>query len=231
MKFLELFAGSRSFSKVADKFGYETYTTDIEPFEKIDQACDMFEFDIDQMLDEFGKPDIIWASPPCTTFSVASISTHWTGGHRAYIPKTRQAEIGMNLVAEAIWIIKTLNPKYFYIENPRGLLRKLDIITKESFIRNTIWYCQYGDTRAKPTDIWTNDYNWKPKPVCKNGNPDCHHERAPRGSRTGTQGLANNYERSKVPEELCQEIIKGIKYDSSKQDKGKHLRKRSQGCI
>ena len=220
MKFLELFAGSRSFSKVADKFGYETYTTDIEPFEKINQVCDIFEFNMDKMLDEFGSPDVIWASPPCTTFSVASISTHWTGGHRAYIPKTRKAEIGMSLVAEAIWIIKTLNPKYFYIENPRGLLRKLDIITKESFIRNTIWYCQYGDTRAKPTDIWTNDYNWKPKPVCKNGNPDCNHERAPRGSRTGTQGLANNYERSKVPEELCQEIIKGIKYDASKQSKG-----------
>ena len=216
MKALELFAGSRSFSKVAEEYGHETYTTDIEPFERINQACDMFEFNIDQMLDEFGHPDVIWASPPCTTFSVASISTHWTGGHRAYIPKTREAEIGMSLVAEAIWIIKTLNPKYFYIENPRGVLRKLPLMTNENFIRHTLWYCQYYSEsdlvkRAKPTDIWTNDYNWKPRPICKNGNPNCDHERAPRGSRTGTQGLKNNYERSKVPEELCKEIIKGIK--------------------
>ena len=213
MKVLELFAGSRSFSKVSEEFNYKTYTTDIEPFERIDQVCNIFKFDIDKMLNEFGKPDIIWASPPCTTFSVASISTHWTGGKRAYIPKTREAELGIQIIQETIQIIDMLKPKYFYIENPRGLLRKMPIITQENYIRNTIWYCQYGDTRAKPTDIWTNNYNWNPKPVCKNGNPDCHHERAPRGSRTGTQGLKDNYERSKVPYNLCKEIIENIERD------------------
>jgi hypothetical protein len=44
--------------------------------------------------------------------------------------------------------------------------------------------------------------------MCKNGNPDCHHERAPRGSRTGTQGLKNAYERGILPTELCQDIVK-----------------------
>ena len=213
MKVLELFAGSRSFSKVSEEFNYKTYTTDIEPFERIDQVCNIFKFDIDKMVNEVGKPDIIWASPPCTTFSVASISTHWTGGKRAYIPKTKEAEMGIQIIEETIQIIDMLKPKYFYIENPRGLLRKMPIITQENYIRNTIWYCQYGDTRAKPTDIWTNNYNWKPKPVCKNGNPDCHHERAPRGSRTGTQGLKDNYERSKVPYNLCKEIIENIERD------------------
>ena len=215
-KILELFAGSRSFSKVAKEFGHKVYTTDIEPFDEIDQVCDIFKFDIDKMLDEFGTPDIIWASPPCTTFSVASIGHHWKGGNKAYIPKTKEAEMGIKIIEETNWLIKMLNPKYFYIENPRGLLRKLPVITKESYIRHTIWYCQYHNPekdkikRAKPTDIWTNDYSWKPKPVCKNGNPDCNHERAPRGSRTGTQGLKDDYERSKVPYELCKEIIKGF---------------------
>ena len=46
--------------------------------------------------------------------------------------------------------------------------------------------------------------------MCKNGQP-CH-EAAPRGSRTGTQGLKNDYERSKVPYELCHELIERIKY-------------------
>ena len=211
MKVLELFAGSRSFSKVAENLGHNIYTTDIESFDKINQVCNIFDFDINKMLKEFGHPDIIWASPPCTTFSVASIGHHWKGGNKAYIPKTKDAELGIKIVFEAKYIIKLLNPKYFYIENPRGLLRKLPVMTKENFIRNTVWYCQYGDKRAKPTDIWTNDYNWSPKPVCKNGNPDCHHERAPRGSRTGTQGLKNDYERSKVPSELCREILEGIK--------------------
>ena len=219
MKVLELFAGSRSFSKVAKEFGHEVYTTDIEPFDKINQVCDIFKFDIDKMIDEFGMPDIIWASPPCTTFSVASIGHHWKGGNRAYIPKTKEAEMGIKIIEETNWLIKMLNPKYFYIENPRGLLRKLPVITKESYIRHTIWYCQYHNPkkdkvkRAKPTDIWTNDYNWKPKPVCKNGNPDCDHERAPRGSRTGTQGLKDDYERSKVPYNLCKDIMGSIFFE------------------
>lgn len=211
MKVLELFAGSRSFSKVAEELGHQAYTTDIWAFIGINQVCSIDDFDINKMLKEFGHPDIIWASPPCTTFSVASIGHHWKGGNKAYIPKTKDAELGVKIVSKAIYIIKLLNPKYFYIENPRGLLRKLPVMTKENFIRNTVWYCQYGDKRAKPTDIWTNNYNWSPKPVCKNGNPDCHHERAPRGSRTGTQGLKNDYERSKVPSELCREILEGIR--------------------
>ena len=210
MKVLELFAGSRSFSKVAEEYGHETYTSDIEPFDKISQVCDIFDFDIDKMYQEFGKPDIVWASVPCTTFSVASIGHHWKGGNKAYIPKTKNAELGLKIVEKTNDIIKKLQPKWFYIENPRGLLRKLDVMTKHNYIRNTVWYCQYGDKRAKPTDIWTNNYLWNPKPVCKNGNPECHHERAPRGSKTGTQGLKGSYDRSIVPEKLCKEIVESM---------------------
>ena len=78
----------------------------------------------------------------------------------------------------------------------------------QEFDRHTIWYCQYGDNRAKPTDIWTNSTNWIPKPVCHNGNTNCHHESAPRGSKTGTQGIKGSYDRSKIPSELCIEILK-----------------------
>ena len=81
--------------------------------------------------------------------------------------------------------------------------------------KTTVWYCTYGDTRAKPTDIFSNNiynlfnpYGWKPRPACFNGNTKCHHEAAPRGSKTGTQGLKDNYTRSKIPKELCIEIIK-----------------------
>ena len=61
----------------------------------------------------------------------------------------------------------------------------------------------------KPTDIWTNSENWKPKAMCKNGD-NCHVS-APRGSQTGTQGMANAYEKSKIPEELCKEILISIR--------------------
>jgi hypothetical protein len=65
--------------------------------------------------------------------------------------------------------------------------------------RHTVTYCSYGDTRMKPTDIWTNHPNPNFKQMCFNGNKECHHEAAPRGSKTGTQGLKGNTERSIIP--------------------------------
>jgi len=209
MKVLELFAGSRSIGKAAESLGYEVYSSDLNDFEGIDYPIDILEFDITKVP---FKPDIIWASPPCTYFSVASIGKHWNKDHT---PKTEQAIFGVKVVNKTIQIIKELNPKYWYIENPRGKLRKLDFM--QPLPRTTVWYCTYGDKRAKPTDIWTNNLRsvfnpdgWQPRPECFNGNKNCHHESAPRGSRTGTQGLKGNYERSKIPNELCLEILKAI---------------------
>ena len=209
MKVLELFAGSRSIGKAAESLGYKVYSSDLNEFEGIDYPIDILEFDTSKVP---FKPDIIWASPPCTYFSVASISKHWNKDHT---PKTEQAVFGVKVVNKTIQIIQELNPKYWYIENPRGKLRKLDIV--KGLPRTTVWYCKYGDKRAKPTDIWTNNLRsvfnpdgWQPRPECFNGNKNCHHESAPRGSKTGTQGLKGNYERSKIPNQLCLEILKAI---------------------
>jgi len=204
MKVLELFAGSCSFSNVAANYSFETYTTDHWQYDtKIDQIVDIFNFNINKVP---WQPDIIWASPPCTTFSIASCGKHWHPpdklGNRN--PKTEAAETGLLMLEQTIWIMSNLQPKYFFIENPRGLMRKMPQV--QYLPRYTVSYCQYGDKRMKPTDIWTNlKFNAK---MCKNGMP-CH-EAAPRGSRTGTQGLKNNHERSKIPYLLCREIIETI---------------------
>lgn len=155
------------------------------------------------------KPYILWASPPCTTFSVASIGTHWTGGKKGYVPKSEACETGLKILDKTISLISELKPTFWFIENPRGVMRKIidEIFLKYNIqaIRRTVTYCQYGDNRMKPTDIWTNCYAWNPKPMCKNG--DTCHVSAPRGSRTGTQGLKGSIERSKIPELLIKEII------------------------
>ena len=70
--------------------------------------------------------------------------------------------------------------------------------------RITVSYCQYGDTRMKPTDIWINIPNWEGK-MCRNG-ASCH-VAAPRGSKTGTQGLKNAKERGVIPPALFEEIL------------------------
>ena len=205
MKILELFAGSRSVGKVAELLGHEIFSVDIKEFENIDLAIDI-EF-LTKDLIPF-KPDMIWASPPCTTYSIAAISHHRDNGK----PKTDFAAKSDRLVLNVLKLIKEFNCLY-YIENPRGYLRKMDFM--QGIPRTTVWYCKYGDKRAKPTDIWTNNIQnlfntngWKPREICFNGNTKCHHEKAPRGSKTGTQGLKGNYERSKIPQQLCEEIIK-----------------------
>ena len=76
--------------------------------------------------------------------------------------------------------------------------------------RYTVTYCQYGDKRMKPTDIWTNHPFPNFKPMCKNGSP-CH-VAAPRGARTGTQGLKGSALRSQIPEELCDHIADICEY-------------------
>ena len=130
MKVLELFAGSRSFSKVAEGMGIETFTTDIKPFDKIDLVIDILDLDNDLLMEKLFEKgidnvDIIWASPPCTYFSVASIGHHWNKNHT---PKTEQAKLGVQIVQKTLDIIDFLKPRYFFIENPRGKLRKLDVV-------------------------------------------------------------------------------------------------------
>ena len=178
---LELFCGTKSFSKVANELGHETFTVDIDPKLNPDLVCDILDFKVDMLPEKFRTPDIVWASPPCTTFSVASIRHYWKEGK----PKNDKCLHGIAIAKKTVELIKEINPKYYFIENPRGMMRKQDFM--QELPRNTVTYCQYGLTYQKATDIWTNCKEWVPKPKCSPNSP-CH-VRSPRGSRTGTQGI------------------------------------------
>jgi hypothetical protein len=205
MNVLELFAGSRSIGKIAEERGHKVFSVDINNFENINLVKDILEVKKEDII---FKPDVIWASPPCTYFSVASIGHHWNIDNT---PKTKEAVKGIEILNKTLEIISWYSEAIFYIENPRGKMR----VKIKGIDRETVTYCSYGDTRMKPTDIWSNNiYNlfnlkgWKPRSMCFNGNEKCKHEAAPRGSKTGTQGIKGNYNRSKIPKELCLEIIK-----------------------
>lgn len=201
MNTVELFCGTKSFSKVMEQHGFLTETVDNETDFDPGIVGDVRDLPNDYFL--VGGTQILWASPPCTAFSVASIGTHWGGGWRGYEPKTKKAKLGIELVQKTLDIIKESKPTWWFIENPRDVLRKLPLM--QGLHRVTVWYCRYGDTRAKPTDIWTNATWWKPREVCKNGHSD--HERAPRGAKTGTQGLKGAKDRGRIPPALFEEIL------------------------
>lgn len=205
LKVLELFAGTRSIGKAFEEKGHEVYSVEWDKqHENIDLYADIATVTSQQILEDFGKPDIIWASPDCTTYSIAAISTHRKREDDGnLVPKSDKAKISDEVNRHVLELIKELNPKYYFIENPRGGMRKVRWM--QDLPRHTVTYCQYGDTRMKPTDIWTNHPNPNFKPMCKNGQP-CHVS-APRGSKTGTQGLKGSVLRSKIPRELCEYIV------------------------
>lgn len=208
MKVLELFAGTRSIGKAFEKAGHEVFSVEWDKnFKDIDLYADVGKLTKNDIVSLCGGiPDVIWASPDCTTFSIAGISHHRrknveTGNLDAVSDYAKFCdEVDQNVLR----LIREVNPKFYFIENPRGGMRKM-IWIKDLPIY-TVTYCQYGDKRMKPTDIWTNHPNPKFKPMCKNG--DSCHESAPRGSRTGTQGLKGAKERSVIPSELCEHIVR-----------------------
>jgi hypothetical protein len=207
LKVLELFAGTRSIGKVFESAGHEVFSIEWDKqHENIDWYEDISKVTAQDILEKFGKPDVIWASPDCTSYSIAAISHHRTREDDGNLtPKSDYAKFCDKVNQHVINLIKELNPTYYFIENPRGGMRKMRFM--KDLPRYTVWYCTYGDTRAKPTDLWTNHPNPKFKLPCHNGNKNCHHESAPRGSKTGTQGLAK-VDRSRIPDELCKHIVK-----------------------
>ena len=77
MKILELFAGTRSIGKAFERRGHKTFTVEWDrSFEDISWYEDVSLISANDVLSRFGKPDVIWASPDCTTYSVAAISRH-----------------------------------------------------------------------------------------------------------------------------------------------------------
>lgn len=212
MKVLELFAGTRSVGKAFEERGHEVFSVEWDKkFENISLYADIGRLTTQDILQKFGRPDVIWASPDCATFSIAAISHHRRKNPKTgnLDPMSDYAKFCDDVDQNMLRLILALSPKYWFIENPRGGLRKMTFM--KGLPRYTITYCQYetekppSERRMKPTDIWTNHPDPQFKPMCKNGDP-CH-AAAPRGSSTGTQGLKGSKERSLIPVELCRHIV------------------------
>ena len=198
MKILEIYCGTKSFSKVAEKKGNKVFTIDFNPKFKPDMVADMLYFDTKMLPKEWRNPDILWMSPPCQTFSLSGNSMFMG------FPTGSKTYIGLALAYKCIELIQKLKPKYWIIENPRAGLRNIWFM--KPLPRTSVSYCQYGLNRMKPTDIW-NNFGFEGK-ICKNG--DSCHESAPRGSRTGTQGEKSTELRGIIPDKLCEDILNKI---------------------
>lgn len=158
---IELFAGTRSFTKVArqvlkncDKF----ITIDIDHRFKCTHTCDILSFDYkNQISPTKHTVTHIWMSPPCTEYSRAK-----TRGSRDLMKADTLVRRGI----EIIKFFKKYNPGLiWFIENPTTGLLKTRPLMRQLSTYYDVNYCRYAKWgMRKLTRIWTNvKENFNPK--------------------------------------------------------------------
>lgn len=185
---LELFSGTASFSKVAKARGHETFTIDNNPAHNPDWCVDIRKISREDILERFGEPDIIWASPPCQHFSIAC-HKHWR--QRRPLPQTKGS---IELISHTIKLILDLFPKFWFLENPRGRLR---FVLGKPFV--TVFYGAYSHPVRKATDLW----GYHPK-ITWRRKLSGHFIRFDKWEK----GKDSAIRRSIVPQTLCSDIIR-----------------------
>lgn len=193
---VELFSGSGTIAATARRAGFETVTVDIEQKFKPDICIDILNLRRSKLP---GHVDVIWASPPCTKFSLLQSAKHFqshrTGFRRYYHePKTDEAIQALQVLRATARLICQMSPVFYFIENPRAVLRHRPEMVFVPY-RKTIRYNDYGTEYEKPTDIFTN---------CKYFQP--HTSSRPKGLKHVTE-LPNAHERAKIPTELARYVV------------------------
>lgn len=194
MKMLELFSGSKAMSETFKANGWQTFTVDSDETLEPDLCADISRLSSVDLLNKFVHPDVIWSSPPCNCFSVAA-------GGRYFKFKRPQKQIvyeHIELHKKALKLVLDLDPKYWFIENPKGHLR--DMAFMRPYPRYPLSQCMYGNIVRKNTDIWTNH----PNPDFKK----CNH---PEGAHPNLKLITpfdDGYERGVLPRQLCEHIVK-----------------------
>ena len=198
MKLLELFSGTKSVGKVAEQLGYEVISLDLKD---ADINCNILDWDFTTY--PVGYFDVIWASPPCDTFS--NVKECRKGKH-GYTSETIQNDIdniGLPILRRAEEIIQYFNPKYYFIENPQTGKMKRYINDKPYYDVDYCKYCDWGI--RKRTRIWTNIQEFNAL-TC---NKDCVNMNGNKHSKEVSSfgGGSNRAPRHRIPPQFIEELF------------------------
>jgi site-specific DNA-cytosine methylase len=171
-RILELFCGTKSVGKVFESAGYEVVSLDYNKKFNATFTEDILTWDYMQYPS--GYFDVIWSSPDCSTWSLASGGKYRTKVNIYGLDNDYQtrATIGNNMILRVIEILKYFKPRSWFIENPKALLTHFpplkDFIKESNGTMNLVYYANYNNWGfPKPTNIWSNHTLWEnePKPV------------------------------------------------------------------
>lgn len=193
---LELFSGSKSVSETFESNGWIAFTVDNNLKLKPSICCDIL--DLHEWRLPF-RPDFVWASPDCHTFSRANTLPNWkkeTIKYRQYkyTPISEAAEKSLAFLQKTTSIISYFQTCLFIIENPIGRIHHLNPMKKLGHYRYAVNYADYGFPYSKETYLFSNFFlPFSTKKVWSNS--------------PGLLSINSKYQRSKVPPALVQTII------------------------
>ena len=204
MRMLEHFAGTGSVGRVFKDHGWEVISLDREL--PADINCNILNWDYQNAFPP-NHFDFVWASPPCTEYSVAK-----TIG-------TRKIDESNGVVQQSLDIISYLQPTAWAMENPQtGLLKRQDCVRDLPYC--DLDYCKYGMPYRKRTRLWNNLPRFAPRPLCVRDRGATredgkHKEAAQQGQRPARNGGREpnrHHQRQlyRVPTELVEDIIASL---------------------
>ena len=197
MRILELFSGTGSVGNVCRRMG--CVVTSLDRDMPADIRMDILDWHYASLPPN--SFDVIWASPPCTEYSVAK-----TVG-------VRKLDEANAIVKRTLEIIRYFNPTYWMMENPQtGLLKHQSVVADLPY--NDLDYCKYGMPYRKRTRLWNNIEAWTPRPLCKKDcghmNGNVHEQSAQQSPQMHLASVRRRYltrELYKVPEPLLEELF------------------------
>jgi len=173
-RLLELCSGTGSVGRAFAARGWDVVSVDCDPRANASICCDLLELTAERCC-SYGPVHFVWASPPCTFYSIART----TGPPADLDAADRLVQKCLDLAAEL--------GAPFIMENPwTGKLKNRPVV--QGIPMRTCDYCMYGAAYRKRTALWTNTEFTPSRPEPKDFDFSCvpanvHKERSTITSR------------------------------------------------